>query len=41
MGEMSKVGWLIRFVKHAIGAKSLYFLYLLLLSLDILYKFEV
>jgi hypothetical protein len=32
MGEMSKLGWLIGLVKHAICADSLYFLYLLLLS---------
>jgi hypothetical protein len=29
---MSEVGWLIGLVKHASGADSLYFLYLLLLS---------
>jgi hypothetical protein len=32
IGEMSKLGWLIGLVKHAIWADSLYFLYLLLLS---------
>jgi hypothetical protein len=32
MGKMSKLSWLIGFVKHAIWAYSLYFLYLLLLS---------
>jgi hypothetical protein len=32
MGEMSKLGWLIDSVKHAIWANSMYFLYLLLLS---------
>jgi hypothetical protein len=31
MGEMSKLGWLIGLVKHAIWADPLYFLYLLLL----------
>jgi hypothetical protein len=30
MGEMSKLGWLIGLVKHAIWTDSLYFLYLLL-----------
>jgi hypothetical protein len=30
MGEMSKLGWLIGLVKHAIWADSFYFLYLLL-----------
>jgi hypothetical protein len=34
MGEMSKLGWLIGLVKHAIWAFSLYFLYLLLLSIS-------
>jgi hypothetical protein len=34
MGEMSKLGWLIGLVKHAICADSLYFLYLLLLSIS-------
>jgi hypothetical protein len=34
MGEMSKLGWLIGFVKHAICADSLYFQYLLLLSIS-------
>jgi hypothetical protein len=33
IGEMSKLGWLIGLVKHAIWADSLYFLYLLLLSI--------
>jgi hypothetical protein len=28
MGEMSKLGWLIGLVKHAIWTDSLYFLYL-------------
>jgi hypothetical protein len=32
MGEMAKLGWLIRLVKHAIWADLLYFLYVLLLS---------
>jgi hypothetical protein len=36
MGERSKLGWLIRLVKHAIWADSLYFLYLLLLSIPTL-----
>jgi hypothetical protein len=30
--EISRLGWLIRFVKHTIWADSLYFLYLLLFS---------
>jgi hypothetical protein len=34
IGEMSKLGWLIGLVKHAIWADSLYFLYLLLLSIS-------
>jgi hypothetical protein len=34
MGEMSKLGWPIGLVKHAIWADFLYFLYLLLLSLS-------
>jgi hypothetical protein len=34
MGEMSKLGWLIRLVKNAIRADSLYFLYLPLLSIS-------
>jgi hypothetical protein len=34
MGEMSKLGWLIGLVKHAMWADSLYFLYLLLLSIS-------
>jgi hypothetical protein len=33
IGEMSRLGWLI-VVKHAIWADSLYFLYLLLLSIS-------
>jgi hypothetical protein len=32
IGEMSELGWLIRLVKHAIWADSLYVLYLLLRS---------
>jgi hypothetical protein len=32
--EMYKLGWLIGLVKHAICADSLYFLYLLLLSIS-------
>jgi hypothetical protein len=35
MGEMSKLGWLTGWVKHAMWAESLYFLYLLLLSISI------
>jgi hypothetical protein len=34
IGEMSKLGWMIGLVKHATWADSLYFLYLLLLSLS-------
>jgi hypothetical protein len=34
MGEISKLGWLIKFVKHATWADSLYFLYQLLLSIS-------
>jgi hypothetical protein len=34
MGEMSKLGLLVGWVKHAIWADSLYFLYLLLLSIS-------
>jgi hypothetical protein len=34
IGEMSKLGWLIGLTKHAIWADSLYFLYLLLLSIS-------
>jgi hypothetical protein len=34
MGEISKLGWLIGLLKHAIWADSLYFLYLLLLSIS-------
>jgi hypothetical protein len=34
VGEMSKLGWLIGLIKHAIWADSLYFLYLLLLSIS-------
>jgi hypothetical protein len=34
IGELSKLGWLIGLVKHAIWADSLYFLYLLLLSIS-------
>jgi hypothetical protein len=36
MGEMSKLGWLIGLVKHAIWAAFLYFLYLLFLISKIL-----
>jgi hypothetical protein len=36
MGEMFKLGWLIGLVNHAIWANSLYFLYLLLLSISAL-----
>jgi hypothetical protein len=34
MGEMSKLGWLIGLVKHAISADPLNFLYLLLLIIS-------
>jgi hypothetical protein len=34
IGDVSKLGWLIGLVKHAIGVDSLYFLYLLLLSIS-------
>jgi hypothetical protein len=34
LGEMSKLGWLIGLVKHAVWADSLYFLCLLLLSIS-------
>jgi hypothetical protein len=34
MGETAKLGWLIGLVKHAVWAESLYFLYLLLLSVS-------
>jgi hypothetical protein len=34
MGEKSKLGWMIRLVKHAIWADSLYFLYPLSLSIS-------
>jgi hypothetical protein len=34
MGGMSKLAWLIGLVEHAIWADSLYFLYLLLLSIS-------
>jgi hypothetical protein len=34
IGEMSELSWLIGLVKHAIWADSLYFLYLLLLSIS-------
>jgi hypothetical protein len=34
MGEMSELGRLVELVKHAIWADSLYFLYLLLLSVS-------
>jgi hypothetical protein len=33
-GEISKLGWLIGFVKHAMWADSFYFLYLLSLSIS-------
>jgi hypothetical protein len=32
MGEISKLGWLVGLVEHAMWADSLYFVYLLLLS---------
>jgi hypothetical protein len=34
IGEMSKLGWLIGLVKHTKWADSLYFLYLLLISIS-------
>jgi hypothetical protein len=34
MGEKSKLGWLIGLTEHAIWAASLYFLYLLWLSIS-------
>jgi hypothetical protein len=34
MGEMSRLGWVIGLVKYALRADSLYFLYLLLLSIS-------
>jgi hypothetical protein len=34
LGEMSKLVWLIGFVKHAICTDSIYFLYLLLFSVS-------
>jgi hypothetical protein len=34
MGETSKLGWIIGFIKHAVWASSSYFLYLLLLSVS-------
>jgi hypothetical protein len=34
MGEISKLGWLMGFVEHAIWTDSLYFLNLLLLSIS-------
>jgi hypothetical protein len=34
MGEVSKLGWQIGLFKHAIWADSLYFLYLLLISIS-------
>jgi hypothetical protein len=34
MGEISRMGWLIGFLKHTTGAVSLYFLYLLLLAIS-------
>jgi hypothetical protein len=34
MGEKSKLGWLIELIKHVMGANSLHFLYLLLLSIS-------
>jgi hypothetical protein len=34
MGEKSKLGWLIGLVEHATWADSLYFLYLLLLTIS-------
>jgi hypothetical protein len=34
VGEISKLGWMIRLVKYAIWAETLHFLYLLLLSIS-------
>jgi hypothetical protein len=34
MGEISKLGWLTGLVRHAMWADSVYFLYLLLLSIS-------
>jgi hypothetical protein len=34
MGKMSKLGWLIGLIKHAVCADSMYFLYLLLISIS-------
>jgi hypothetical protein len=34
IGEMSKLGWLIRLVEHDIWADSLYFQYLMFLSIS-------
>jgi hypothetical protein len=34
MGEVSKLGWLIGLFEHVIWAASLYFLYLLLISIS-------
>jgi membrane protein CcdC involved in cytochrome C biogenesis len=34
MGEMAKLGWLMGFANHAIWAISMYFLYLLFLSIS-------
>jgi hypothetical protein len=34
MGEISKLGWLMGLIEHAMWANSLYFLYLLLLSIS-------
>jgi hypothetical protein len=34
MGEISKLGWLMGLIEHAMWADSFYFLYLLLLSVS-------
>jgi hypothetical protein len=34
MGEMSRLSWLIGLVKHTVWVDSLYFLYLLLISIS-------
>jgi hypothetical protein len=34
MGEISKLGWLMGLIEHAMWAGSLYFLYLMLLSIS-------
>jgi hypothetical protein len=41
IGDMSKLGWVIGLVKYAIWAVSLYFLYLLLLSVSIMLMIHI